>query len=56
VRRLFHQLDGWIERRLYSFLAKHWRNAMWRRYPTKRLIREFSLVRLTHLIPGLVQR
>jgi group II intron reverse transcriptase/maturase len=56
ARRLFHQLDGWIERRLYSFLAKRWRNAMWRRYPTKRLIREFSLVRLTHLIPGLVQR
>lgn len=56
VRRLFHQLDGWIERRLYSFLAKRWRNHMWRRYPTKRLIREFGLVRLTHLIPGLVQR
>jgi group II intron reverse transcriptase/maturase len=56
VRRLFHQLDGWIERRLYSFLAKRWRNHMWRRYPTKRLIREFGLVRLTHLIPGLMQR
>jgi group II intron reverse transcriptase/maturase len=56
VRRLFHQLDGWIERRLYSFLAKRWRNNMWRRYPTGRLIEEFGLVRLTHLIPGLVQR
>jgi len=56
VRRLFHQLDGWIERRLYSFLAKRWRNLMWRRYPTKRLIQEFGLIRLTHLIPGLVQR
>lgn len=54
VRRLFHQLDGWIERRLYSFLAKRWRNAKWRRYPTKRLIQEFGLVRLIHLIPGLV--
>jgi RNA-directed DNA polymerase len=56
VRRLFHQLDRWIEHRLYSFLAKRWRNAMWRRYPTTRLIEEFGLVRLTHFIPGLVQR
>lgn len=55
-RRRVHQLDGGIERRLYSFLAKRWRNPMWRRYPTKRLIQEFGLVRLTHLIPGLVQR
>ena len=56
VRGLFHQLDGWIERRLYSFLAKRWRNAKWRRYPSRRLINEFGLVRLTHLIPGLVNR
>jgi group II intron reverse transcriptase/maturase len=56
VRRLFHQLDRWIEHRLYSFLAKRWRNMMWRCYPTARLIAEFGLVRLTHLIPGLVQR
>jgi RNA-directed DNA polymerase len=56
VRRLFHRLDRWIEHRLYSFLAKRWRNMMWRRYPTARLIEEFGLVRLTHLIPGLVQR
>ena len=56
VRRLFHRLDGWIVRRLYSFLAKRWRNTMWRRYPTRRLIAEYGLVRLTHLIPGLVTR
>jgi len=56
VRGLFHRLDGWIERRLYSFLAKQWRNAKWRLYPTRRLINEFGLVRLTHLIPGLVSR
>jgi hypothetical protein len=29
---------------------------MWRKYPTVRLIGEYGLVRLTHLIPGLVQR
>jgi RNA-directed DNA polymerase len=56
VRRLFHRLDGWVERRIYSFLAKRWRNPMWRTYPTRRLIEEVGLVRLTHLIPGLVPR
>jgi RNA-directed DNA polymerase len=56
VRGLFHQLDGWIEHRLHSFLAKRWRNSMWRRYPSRRLIDEFGLVRLTHLIPSLTIR
>ena len=56
VRLLFNRLDRWIERRIYSFLAKRWRNAMWRKYPAVRLIGEYGLVRLTHLIPGLVQR
>jgi RNA-directed DNA polymerase len=56
VRRLFHRLDGWIERRRYAFLAKRWRNPMWRTYPTRRLIGALGLVRLTHLIPGLVSR
>lgn len=55
-RGLFHRLDGWIERRLYSFLAQRWRNAMWRRYPGQRLMAEFGLVRLTHLIPSLTIR
>jgi group II intron reverse transcriptase/maturase len=55
VRRLCPQLDRWIEPRLYSFRAKRWRNARWRRYPTARRIGECALVRLTHLIPGLVQ-
>lgn len=56
VRGLFNRLDRWIERRLYSFLAKRWRNQMWRQYPSSRLIGEFGLVRLTHLIPDLVER
>lgn len=56
VRSLYNRLDRWIERRLYSFLAKRWRNAKWRRYPSRRLISEFGLVRLTHLIPSLVNR
>jgi hypothetical protein len=30
-------MDGWIERRLRSFVAKKWRNTAWRRYPLPRL-------------------
>lgn len=51
VRRLFHRLDGWIERRIYSFIAKRWRNTAWREYPTGRLREEYGLVSLFHLIP-----
>src|SRR3954465_7596604 len=51
VRTLFHRLDGWIERRLFSFIARRWRNTAWRRYPTSRLVNEFGLVRLVHLAP-----
>ena len=34
VRKLFHRLDGWIERRLWSFISKRWRNTAWRQYPS----------------------
>jgi RNA-directed DNA polymerase len=53
VRTLFHRLDGWIERRLWSFISKRWRNTAWRRYPSSRLITDFGLVRLIHLVPGI---
>jgi hypothetical protein len=53
VRTLFHRLDGWIERRLWSFIGKPWRNTAWRRYPSSRLIADFGLVRLIHLVPGI---
>ena len=53
VRKLFHQLDGWIKRRLWSFVAKRWRNAVWRKYPIRRLVEELGLVRLTSLVPGI---
>jgi RNA-directed DNA polymerase len=56
VRRLFPRLDRWIEHRLYALVAKRWRHPLWRRYPTRRRGAEFGLVRLTHLIPGLVHR
>jgi RNA-directed DNA polymerase len=54
VRKLFHQLDGWIVRRLLSHRAKRWRNTGWKEYPTKRLRgEEFQLVCLVTLIPSL---
>src|SRR5215475_6860378 len=53
VRKLFHRMDGWIERRLRSFVAKKWRNTVWRQYPLPRLVREFGLVRLIYLVPGI---
>jgi len=53
VRKRFHQLDGWIVRRLWSHRTKRWRNAAWREYPTKRLRAEFKLVSLVSLIPSL---
>ena len=53
VRKRFHQLDGWIIRRLWSHRTKRWRNAAWKEYPTKRLRTEFKLVSLVSLIPSL---
>ncbi len=53
VRKRFHQLDGWIVRRLWSHRAKRWRNTGWKEYPTKRLLGEFKLVNLVSLIPSL---
>jgi Group II intron, maturase-specific domain/Phage integrase family len=44
VRKRFHQLDGWITRRLWSHRTKRWRNAAWKEYPTQRLPTEFQLV------------
>ena len=54
VRKVFHQLDGWIVRRLWSHHAKRWRNTSWKHYPTKRLRgEEFKLIGLVSLIPSL---
>jgi RNA-directed DNA polymerase len=53
VRKRFHQLDGWIIRRLWSHRAKRWRNAGWTKYPIHRLRAEFKLVSLVSLIPSL---
>lgn len=53
VRRLFHRLDRWIVRRLWSHRFKRWRNAGWKRLPERRLYGDFGLVKLIALIPSL---
>jgi len=56
VRRLFHQLDGWIVRRIWSHRFKRWRCAGWKTLPTSRLRGELGLVGLVTLIPSLELR
>jgi group II intron reverse transcriptase/maturase len=56
VRTLFHRLDGWIIRRLWSHRYKRWRCRGWRALPTSRLRGEMGLVSLVSLIPSLGPR
>jgi RNA-directed DNA polymerase len=56
VRRLFHQLDGWVERRLWSHRFRRWRCPGWKVLPTSRLRGELGLVSLIGLIPSLARR
>ena len=56
VRGLFHQLDGWIVRRLWSHRLRHWRCAGWRELPSTKLYGEMGLVNLIGLIPSLAYR
>jgi RNA-directed DNA polymerase len=56
VRGLFHRLDGWIVRRIWSHRFKRWRNAGWKSLPERRLYGEYGLVTLVALIPSLNPR
>ena len=56
VRRLFHQLDGWIVRRIWSHRFKRWRCKGWQTLPTSRLRGEMGLVGLVTLIPSIEPR
>jgi len=56
VRRLFHRLDGWIVRRIWSHRYKRWRNSGWKRLPASTLYGEQGLVNLIGLIPSLASR
>jgi RNA-directed DNA polymerase len=53
VRRLFHRLDAWIVRRLWSHRFKRWRNTGWKRLPARLLYGEYGLVNLIRLIPSI---
>src|SRR5437870_2320180 len=53
VRRLFHRLDGWIVRRIWSHRCKRWRNRGWKQLPETKLYGEYGLVNLVGLIPSL---
>ena len=56
VRTLFHRLDGWIVRRIWSHRYKRWRNGGWKQLPKTTLYREHGLVNLIGLIPSLASR
>ena len=48
-RTLFHKLDTWVARRVWSFIAKRWKSYTWRRYSYRRLYGECSLVSLERM-------
>ena len=56
VRTLFHRLDGWIRRRIWSHRFKRWRNAGWKQLPEASLYDEYGLVNLVRLIPSLASQ
>jgi len=53
VRKLFHQLDGWVRRRIWSHRFKRWRNGGWKQLPNAKLHGEYGLVNLVELIPSM---
>jgi RNA-directed DNA polymerase len=53
IRKLFHRLDGWIRRRIWSHRHRHWRCAGWKDLPKARLYGEYGLVNLVQLIPSI---
>jgi RNA-directed DNA polymerase len=53
VRKLFHRLDAWIVRRIWSHRFKRWRCQGWKTLPTPKLYGEMGLVNLISLIPSL---
>ncbi len=56
VRGLFHRLDGWIVRRLWSHRHKRWRCRGWQTLPRATLYGAYGLVNLVGLIPSLASR
>ena len=53
VRKLFHQLDGWVVRRVWAHRYKRWRCRGWKSLPSATLYGELGLVNLVGLIPSI---
>jgi RNA-directed DNA polymerase len=53
VRTLFHRLDRWIVRRIWSHRFRRWRTTGWKLLPPATLYEELGLVNLFSLIPSL---
>jgi RNA-directed DNA polymerase len=53
VRTLFHKLNGWIVRRIWSHRFRRWRVTAWKQLPAAKLYGEFGLVNLISLIPSI---
>jgi RNA-directed DNA polymerase len=53
VRTLFHRLDRWIVRRIWSHRFRRWRTMGWKHLPPATLYDELGLVNLFSLIPSL---
>ena len=49
VSGVFDRYDRWILRRLRAFVAKRWRNGLWRRYPDRYFWVHLGLTRLYQL-------
>jgi RNA-directed DNA polymerase len=56
VRTLFHKLDGWIVRRIWSHRFRRWRCSGWQQLPSAKLYGELGLVNLISLIPSIGYR
>src|SRR6266536_2806671 len=56
VRTLFHQLDGWIVRRIWSHRFHRWRCAGWKTLPARVLYEQLGLMNLVALIPSIAFR
>src|SRR6266478_23829 len=56
VRKLFHQLDGWLVRRIWSHRFGKWRCCGWTTLPLRKLYGEFGLVNLVALIPSIANQ
>jgi RNA-directed DNA polymerase len=56
VRTLFHRLDGWIVRRIWSHRFRRWRCRGWLTLPRTTLYGDLGLVNLVGLIPSLASR